>query len=58
MCMIFQKNKMAAIIQNGRRWAQHDNSGGLLTSKLGQVSPIWLKHDTNMSHYPITKMMG
>ena len=51
----FQTINMAAIIPNGRRWAQRDISGDFSASKLGQVCPIWLKRDTNMSQYPINK---
>jgi len=48
---------MAAIIQNGRRWAQNGHFGDSVDSKFGQVKSIWIKHHTNMSHYPINKTL-
>jgi hypothetical protein len=47
----FQRNKMAAGTQNGCRETNNGHSGDVLASNFGQVSPIWTKHDTNMSHY-------
>ena len=36
----FQKNKMAARIQNGRRWAQNAHFDDVFASKIGQSTPI------------------
>jgi hypothetical protein len=47
---------MAPYSKMAAEWAQNDHFHDVLDSKLGQVSPMWIKHHINMSHYPITKV--
>ena len=49
--MISKETKWPPIDQNGHRYAKNGHSDDVLASKYDQLSPIWIKHALNLSHY-------